>query len=107
MAQRGSSGRGENLYKRLDFLQERKIAFPAYVPPTQFWGGGAIALPCGMPPFLFRCPNTGLKVQGWVADDPSDSDQETFEAVTCTACTRVHLVNPKNGKILGDDEGGG
>lgn len=57
-----------------------------------------------MAPFLFRCPNTGLNVQGWVADDPTGQDAEIFQPVTCTICTRVHLVNPKTGKVLGTDE---
>jgi len=59
-----------------------------------------------MPAFLFRCPSTGLNVQGWVADDPTQRDEDSFDAVTCTACTRLHLVNPRTGKVLGanDDE---
>ena len=57
-----------------------------------------------MPPFLYRCPVTGFNVQGWVADDPTEGEAETYEAVTCTACTQVHLVNAKTGKILGTDE---
>ena len=54
--------------------------------------------------FVFRCPNTGLNVQGWVAEDPSERESESYEAVTCTACTRVHLVDPRTGRILGSDE---
>jgi hypothetical protein len=54
-----------------------------------------------MPTFLYRCPNTGLRVQGWIADDRTERDEENFEAVTCPACGRVHLVNPKTGKVLG------
>ena len=27
-----------------------------------------------MPPFLYRCPNTGDNVQAWAADDPEDDD---------------------------------
>jgi len=57
-----------------------------------------------MPTFLYRCPNTGLNVQGWVADDPTESGSEQFEPVTCLICTRVHLINPKTGKVLGEDE---
>lgn len=57
-----------------------------------------------MVPFLYQCPSTGLKVQGWTADDPADGENETYETVTCLACTRVHLVNPKTGKVLGTDE---
>jgi hypothetical protein len=56
-----------------------------------------------MPPFLYRCPNTGYRVQGFVADDTSDDD-ERFEAVACIACDRLHYVNPRTGKVLGDDD---
>jgi hypothetical protein len=56
-----------------------------------------------MPPFLYRCPNTGFRVQGFVADDVSKGP-ESYEAVTCIACQQVHLVNPTSGKVLGDEE---
>jgi hypothetical protein len=47
-----------------------------------------------MPPFLYRCPTTGYRVQGFIAEElPAD----TYEAVACTACRRVHLVNPTTG----------
>jgi hypothetical protein len=59
-------------------------------------------LPCGMAVFIYRCPDAGLKVQGWVAGDLTESEAETYEPVTCTVCTRVHLINPKTGKVLGD-----
>jgi len=52
--------------------------------------------------FLYRCPNTGLNVQGWVADDPTEG--ETYQPIPCTICTRLHLVNPKTGRVLGADE---
>ncbi len=51
-----------------------------------------------MPSFIYRCPNTGLRVHGFVADDATD---DAFESVTCIACARVHLVNPATGKVLG------
>ena len=56
--------------------------------------------------FLFRCPHTGLKVQGWVADDAATGvdENDSYEAVACTACTRTHLINPKNGKVVGADD---
>lgn len=57
-----------------------------------------------MPSFIYRCPATGLNVQGWVADDPNEDEAETYEALTFMACTRVHLVNPKTGKVLGADD---
>ncbi len=48
--------------------------------------------------FVYRCPRTGLKVQGWIADELING--EIYEPVTCTACGRVHLVNPKTGTVL-------
>lgn len=59
-----------------------------------------------MPIFLYRCPNTGLQIQGWVAADPTERDDETYEAVTCPVCARIHLVNPKTSKLLGEDDDG-
>jgi hypothetical protein len=59
---------------------------------------------CGpMPPFLYRCPNTGYRVQGFVAEDVSE-DPESYQAVTCIACQQVHLVNPTSGRVLGGEE---
>jgi len=55
-----------------------------------------------MPPFLYRCPNTGYRVQGYVAEDMSDSN--TYEPVTCAMCGQVHLVNPVTGALLGEDD---
>ena len=54
--------------------------------------------------FLYRCPNTGLKVQGWAADNPKPQTDATYEPVTCTACTRLHMVNPSTGRVLGSDD---
>jgi hypothetical protein len=55
--------------------------------------------------FVYRCPNTGLNVQGWVADDPTEGEAEAFyQSVACTACARIHLIDPKTGRIVGADE---
>jgi hypothetical protein len=56
-----------------------------------------------MPPFLYRCPNTGDNVQAWAADDPEDDDL-TYVQMACLACAQAHLVNPKTGKVLGSDD---
>jgi len=56
-----------------------------------------------MAAFLYRCPVTRMTVQGWTADDPTEGDGDTYEAVTCLACKRVHLVNPKTGEVIGAD----
>ena len=50
---------------------------------------------------IFLCPNMGVPVQGWFADDGAENGGETYEGVTCLACRRVHMVNPRTGKILG------
>ena len=55
-----------------------------------------------MPPFLYRCPNTGNNVQAW-ADDEPDDDDFTYVQVRCLACAQLHLVNLKTGKVLGSD----
>jgi hypothetical protein len=47
-------------------------------------------------------PNIGFKVKGWVAHDPTKD--EAFAPVTCTECARVHLVNPKTGKVAGPEK---
>jgi hypothetical protein len=56
-----------------------------------------------MSPFLYRCPKTGENVQA-SADDEPDDDDFTYVQVRFLACAQVHLVNPKTGKVLGDEE---
>jgi hypothetical protein len=50
--------------------------------------------------FLYRCPSR--TVQGWSAEEVTDDD--AYESVACLACTQLHLVNMKTGKLLGEDE---
>jgi hypothetical protein len=52
-----------------------------------------------MIPFTYHCPRTSQNVQGWTAADRL-TDGEYYEPVTCTACGRVHLINPKSGEVL-------
>ena len=56
-----------------------------------------------MPPFMYRCPNTGHRVQSFSAQEVSDN-ADAYELVTCTMCQRVHLVNPVTGKVLGEKD---
>lgn len=42
-----------------------------------------------------------MSVQGWVVDDPTKPDHSGYEVVTCSACARVHYVNAKTGKVMG------
>jgi hypothetical protein len=53
---------------------------------------------------LFRCPNMGVHVQGWMVDDGTEDGGEIYQSVTCLACQQVHLINPRTGKVLGADE---
>lgn len=49
--------------------------------------------------FLFRCPTTGLMVQGSVEQiDPGTS----FVVQECAACGAIHLVDPRTGERPGE-----
>jgi hypothetical protein len=50
--------------------------------------------------FVYRCPTTGLNVQGFFADEVPATEAESYEPVTCMACTLVHLINRSTGKTL-------
>ena len=50
--------------------------------------------------FLFR--NTGQLVQGWSADDVQSSEN-SYESVSCLACTQLHFVNRETGRVLGSE----
>jgi hypothetical protein len=53
--------------------------------------------------FLYQCPYTGQIVQGWSAEAPSDQEgNDTYQSIDCLACTRVHLINLKTGKVPGE-----
>jgi len=56
-----------------------------------------------MPPFLYRCPNTGFQVQGYSPEQTSD-DESSYEAITCLICKQLHLVNLATGKVLGEEK---
>ena len=55
-----------------------------------------------MPPFLFRCPNTGYRVQAFASDE--DHDPKRAVVVTCTVCARTHYVVPETNGPDRDDE---
>ena len=57
-----------------------------------------------MPAFVCTCPLTKLDIQYWLDDSKKDDVSDTeHEAVTCTACAKVHLINRKTGKLLGQE----
>ncbi|HTS40952.1 MAG TPA: hypothetical protein VMH84_10490 [Xanthobacteraceae bacterium] len=67
-------------------------------PPANLYGHAHMAT------FVFKCPNTSLNVQGFVADDPLKENGNVYESITCLACRQTHLVNPTTGKVLTTDE---
>jgi len=46
-----------------------------------------------METFLFRCPRTGQKVQGFTPEAVMERD--ALVQVVCPACGGAHFVNPK------------
>ncbi len=52
--------------------------------------------------FSFLCPYAGVHVHVWTEGD--DAEANHYETMTCAACQRVHLVNPKSGRVVGQDE---
>ena len=79
----------------------RSAAYPRHLRYRKDWRRPVlIFLPMGG--FLFRCPNTGRLVQGWSADDVQSSEN-SYELVSCLACTQLHFVNRATGKVLGSE----
>ena len=56
-----------------------------------------------MAAIIFTCPTTSMNVQRWL-DDDQDTPENNYEGVTCLACTRLHFVNRKTGKLLGQND---
>ena len=57
-----------------------------------------------MATFVFRCPNTGLNVQGWSAEEIPHDEPDTYETITCTACGQLHWLNRASSRVLGDTQ---
>jgi hypothetical protein len=52
-------------------------------------------------PIIFKCPQTGMNVQHWLADPPEDTKGE-HAPVICPACANVHFIHNLTGKLLGE-----
>jgi hypothetical protein len=50
-----------------------------------------------MSPFIYRCPNTGYRVQGYTANEVAQTDPSEYLTVLCTVCQEIHLLNPATG----------
>ena len=58
---------------------------------------------CPMAAFIYRCPNTRVRIQALAAKAIKD-DADTYQLVACVMCKQVHLVNPFTGKLLGEQQ---
>ena len=55
---------------------------------------------CGMPALRYRCPYTGKLAEVWTeAAEPDDSG--FVDTVVCNACGKIHLVDPRDGRVVG------
>ncbi len=52
-----------------------------------------------MKTFVFRCPQNGSNVQGWIPEDIAPPG-DLFVMVDCMSCGRPHRINPKAEKEL-------
>jgi hypothetical protein len=54
-------------------------------------------------PILFICPETKLNIQHWLGNG-DDVPENEYEGVECPACAKVHFINRKTGKLIGEDQ---
>jgi hypothetical protein len=52
----------------------------------------------------YRCPQSGLMTQTWLSAESVSGDSETYEGVTCLACSKQHFICIASGHVLGEDE---
>ncbi len=60
-------------------------------------------------PFLYKCPRTGLTVQGRLEfgrGEPDDGSDATYRGVPCAACGGWHIVNPRTRRLLAEERDG-
>jgi hypothetical protein len=50
---------------------------------------------------VYRCPNTGVRVQSYACIKTVDG---VYEVVTCNICRGVHLIDRASGGVLGGDK---
>jgi hypothetical protein len=53
---------------------------------------------------IFKCPRTGMNVQHWLEEPRTGDPGSGYESVVCKACTRLHFINRRTRKLLGDNE---
>jgi len=53
---------------------------------------------------LFTCPVTNVRIQHWLDDDDLSAPGERYQSIVCPACARLHFINRKTGRVLGQKE---
>jgi len=51
--------------------------------------------------FIYRCPQSNLNVQGSV--DNEEAKDKQYVSQVCLSCGRVHMVNPRTGKLMSEE----
>jgi hypothetical protein len=51
---------------------------------------------------LYKCPNTAFNVQQWIDDEP-DAPRDSYVVVNCLACRRIHFMNRRTHRLLGQE----
>lgn len=52
---------------------------------------------------IFKCPQTGMNVQHWLAETPEETSEDAYESVDCPACALAHFIHRETGKLLGEE----
>jgi hypothetical protein len=53
---------------------------------------------------IYRCTRTGMNVQVEMPEPAPTDPPDSYESVTCPACSRIHLINKTTGRLLSDNE---
>lgn len=63
-----------------------------------------------MASFMYRCPNTGTMVQGFIVAEEIperfnfEPEDGPYESMYCEVCKQAHMVNVRTSKVLGEDD---
>ena len=71
---------------------------------TNSFAGGRALFIRSMPAFLYPLPEHRLQSPGPSQPKMRRTIPRNYQAVTCSVCERVYLVNPATGKVFGEDE---
>jgi len=85
----------------------KRVGPPGYVGRPELcatsWCGVSGPLDFGDGPCRFHLPGDIDERPAFLEDDQDVPDNE-YEGIACPACTKLHFVNRKTGKLLGHDE---